>query len=304
MRRMKTSTLLREVVREYVRSQRRTAHCSDTASTVECHLLTELLRTELVTQQELADRLMLDKGWISRGVDRLVAAGLVRRAPDPADRRRIRLRLSAAGRARAAALDECLDAHASALVGDFAHDEERQLTALLARVLANLRGGHVEPPRRAAQRVHFRRALAVDWPAIERLLRCADLPVDDAAEHLAHFTVGIAGGAVVAVAGFELCGAEALLRSFVVAPCLQSQGHGSELLRHVIRDAGAAGVCNMYLLTQTAAAFFARHGFRSIDRGAAPPGIRTSREFTSLCPASAALMARPLSWSEAPDADH
>jgi DNA-binding MarR family transcriptional regulator len=135
---MKSPTLLREVVREYVRSQRRTADCGDTASTVECHLLTELHRSDGVTQQELANRLMLDKGWISRGVDRLVEAGLVERAPDQSDRRRVQLRLLPAGRARAATLEARLDSHAASLLDHLAPDQDLQLAGILAEILANM----------------------------------------------------------------------------------------------------------------------------------------------------------------------
>jgi DNA-binding MarR family transcriptional regulator len=136
---MKSSSLLREVVREYVRSQRRTAACGDTASTVDCHILTELHRDDSLTQQELANRLMLDKGWISRGVDRLVDARLVERTPDPNDRRRVQLRLLAAGRSRAAALEARLDGHAASLLGQLSQDQDSQLAAALGQILANLK---------------------------------------------------------------------------------------------------------------------------------------------------------------------
>lgn len=60
--------LIREIVRLYVRAQRKQAHCGDGASTVQCHVLTELMREEGMGQQALAQRLGLDKGWISRRV--------------------------------------------------------------------------------------------------------------------------------------------------------------------------------------------------------------------------------------------
>jgi DNA-binding MarR family transcriptional regulator/N-acetylglutamate synthase-like GNAT family acetyltransferase len=293
---MKTPSLLREVVREYVRSQRRIAQCGDTASTVECHILTELLRVEPVTQQELADRLMLDKGWISRGVDRLAADGLVRRAPDPADRRRVQLRLASAGRACAEALDARLDGHARALLGSLAPDQDGELAVLLAHVLTNLREQRCAlPPTAASEGVTFRPAAAADWPAIEALLRDAGLGVDDAAACLGHFIVGMDGAGLVAVGGVEPCGADALLRSFAVSARARSRAHGSTLLRHVLGAARDAGYANAYLLTQTAEGFFARHGFEPVARSAAPQSIRSTRQFTGLCPASASLMARSLS---------
>jgi len=293
---MKTSSLLREVVREYTRSQRRSVDCGDTASTVECHILNELVRTEHITQQELADRLMLDKGWISRGIDGLAGQGLVTRTPHPVDRRRMQLCLTSAGQARAAALDARLEAHAGSLVGNLTADQDEQLAALLGQVLANLRvnrcGASCKVER---EEVAYRRAEASDWPEIDTLLRGARLPVEDAADHLEHFTVGMAQAGLVAVGGFESHGADALLRSFVVAEAVRGRAHGSDLLRHVLRDARAAGVRTVYLLTQTAERFFTRHGFRPVERSDAPQAIRQTREFTGLCPASARLMTRSLS---------
>lgn len=293
---MKSSSLLREMVREYARSQRRTADCGDTASTVECHLLTELNRLDRVTQQELADRLMLDKGWISRGVDRMMKAGLVERLPDDSDKRRVQLRLLPAGRSRAVALEARLDAHAASLLDQLSPEQDIQLASLLEQVLVSLdrnrRPAHVACP---AQPVQYRRARPSDWPKIGKLLKNASLPTEDAAAHLDRFIVGTDATDLVAACGFERCGPDALLRSFVVAPQLRGRGHGSTLLGHVLRDAAADGVTNVYLLTETAAPFFEHHGFRTMQRDVAPPAIRKTREFTQLCPANARLMARPLS---------
>ena len=286
---MKSPGLLREVVRQYVRSQRRTAECGDTASTVECHLLTELHRVDGVTQQELANRLMLDKGWISRGIDRLVEAKLVEKTPDEIDRRRVQLRLLPAGRARATALEKRLDAHAVSMLDQLSPDEDSQLAGMLERILSNL------GQQRSTHGLQYRRARPSDWPKIQDLLQNASLPTEDAADHIDRFTVGIDAADLVAVAGFEHHGPDALLRSFVVAPQLRGHHHGSTLLQHVLRDASAAGVTKVYLLTESAAPFFERQGFRTVERTAAPSTIRHTREFKHLCPVSARLMALPLS---------
>jgi amino-acid N-acetyltransferase len=283
-------------MREYLRSQRRTADCGDTASTVECHILTELLRAEQITQQELASRLMLDKAWISRGVDRLVDAGLVVRSPHPTDRRRVRLQLSDAGRSRAEALDSRLQSHAASLLDHLSLDQDAQLAGLLTQVLTNLQGDR--PVCGAAcknAQLTYRRAKAADWPSIESLLGSASLPIDDALLHLERFTVGVEGNALVAAGAFECHGATALLRSFVVTESARGRRVGSSLLQRVLSDAAGAGVQDVYLLTQTAAPFFAMHGFRPVERREAPDAIRNTREFAQLCPASAQLMVRSLS---------
>jgi amino-acid N-acetyltransferase len=145
------------------------------------------------------------------------------------------------------------------------------------------------------QLVQYRRARASDWPKIQELLQNASLPTEDAVDHLDQFTVGVAATDLVVTGGFEHHGANALLRSFAVAPQLRGRQHGKTLLQHVLRNAAAAGVTNVYLLTETAAPFFERLGFRFLERKDAPPAIRNTQEFKQLCPASARLMARPLS---------
>jgi DNA-binding MarR family transcriptional regulator len=53
---------------------------------------------EGVTQQELAERLLVTKGNVCGLLDRLESVGWVERRPDPEDRRANRLHLTAAGR--------------------------------------------------------------------------------------------------------------------------------------------------------------------------------------------------------------
>ncbi len=61
--------------------------------------------------------------------------------------------------------------------------------------------------------------------------------------------------------------------------------------------ARAARITELVLLTQTATEFFARHGYRVIERAAAPQDMQGSEEFRSLCPGSATCMAKSLSAS-------
>jgi amino-acid N-acetyltransferase len=55
-----------------------------------------------------------------------------------------------------------------------------------------------------------------------------------------------------------------------------------------------AGIDRLFLLTTTAAAFFADRGYRELPREAAPAAIRETTEFDSLCPDSAVSLARSL----------
>ncbi|WP_426342357.1 arsenic resistance N-acetyltransferase ArsN2 [Pseudoduganella sp. S-14] len=138
--------------------------------------------------------------------------------------------------------------------------------------------------------LEFRNATAADWPAIETLLTTGGLPLDGAREHLDFFIVGVRGNAIRCVAGFELYGGVALLRSVAVSDALRGKGAGALLLDAIRAKAQAEGVEVLYLLTTTAAAFFGKRGFQQIERSSAPDVIKASREFQGVCPASATMM--------------
>jgi amino-acid N-acetyltransferase len=131
--------------------------------------------------------------------------------------------------------------------------------------------------------------------AAAALLAAARLPTEDLTEeHCEHFFYCGTATAPVGLVGLELFGDTALLRSLVVAPEQRSRALGSTLVEHAERHARAAGARTLYLLTTTAGEFFARRGYRRIERATAPAAIRNTREFASLCPASSAFMCKSL----------
>lgn len=123
----------------------------------------------------------------------------------------------------------------------------------------------------------------------------AGLPSEDLTEeHLKEFF--LAGDPVnpLVIVGLELSPPHALLRSLVVDAHARRRGVGSRLLAHAEAHARSRGVRSLFLLTTTADAFFAARGYALADRSEAPPIIRSSAEFTSLCSASAAFMVKHL----------
>jgi amino-acid N-acetyltransferase len=66
------------------------------------------------------------------------------------------------------------------------------------------------------------------------------------------------------------------------------------LVKHVEAYVVDQGIDRLYLLTNTAEAFFARLGYRTLPRSAAPQAIRDTSEFSSLCPDDAAFMGKEL----------
>jgi amino-acid N-acetyltransferase len=137
----------------------------------------------------------------------------------------------------------------------------------------------------------LRPAVAEDRPAIRRLLTAAGLPTDDLERAPMEFVVALSGGEVIGVAGAErLAPHTALLRSFAVAPSHRRQGIAGAMLVRLLSDGAGRGVTGFYLLTVTAAPFFAARGFTTLSRDEAPSPVRDHPQFAGLCPASAVLM--------------
>ena len=131
--------------------------------------------------------------------------------------------------------------------------------------------------------------------AARGLLTSANLPTSDLTdEQLTTFFYCGPATAPSALIGLEIYGPDALLRSLVVDPSLRSAGLGSALVGHVEANSAKHDVGTLYLLTTTAEDFFARRGYHHIDRAVAPAAIRSTREFSGLCPASSAFMFKRL----------
>jgi len=60
------------------------------------------------------------------------------------------------------------------------------------------------------------------------------------------------------------------------------------------RRAAATEIRNLYLLTDSAPGCFRRLGYDDCARESAPPSIRRTREFTTLCPGDATLLCKRL----------
>jgi DNA-binding MarR family transcriptional regulator len=95
---------------------------------------------EGVTQQELAERLLVTKGNVCGVLDRLERLGWVERRPDPNDRRANRLHLTPAGRRKVDALLPAHDAlvlHALRSLSDVDVQTLRRLLASIEAAVAD-----------------------------------------------------------------------------------------------------------------------------------------------------------------------
>ena len=137
-------------------------------------------------------------------------------------------------------------------------------------------------------------AQPADLPGILDLLASHRLPHAEVERHLDSGLVAREGGRIVGCAVVETYASAGLLRSVAVAQSLRGLGLGIRLTEAAIQLAQSRGIQALYLLTETAADFFPRFGFRPIPRDEAAPAVRQSIEFTRACPASALAMVKDL----------
>lgn len=310
--------LVRELSRLFVRSQRAQSACVDGASNVQCHVLTELLRVDGLTQQALVERLSLDKAWISRAVDALVSDGVVAKRPHEDDKRSVKLSLTALGRIRAEKLEATLNAHAAQVFEHIApaqHAKIQDALTILVLALTQATQTMQEPQTMQATQttpanvndaaklvlaerhqdtLQFEAATMKDLAAIEAMLEQANLPTIGVRQHLAHFRLGKRAGKIVALGGLELYGAQALLRSVVVDTTERNKAYGKQMVKHLYQLAQQSGVHELYLRTMDATPYFAHLGFQELAYDQVPAGLKRSSQFRGVCPASATVMHRSL----------
>jgi len=144
--------------------------------------------------------------------------------------------------------------------------------------------------------MHYRPATAADLDPVRVLLAACDLPGEDLTPALmSGFLVALEAGGLVGCIGVEALADGALLRSLAVEPAHRGRGIGERLCDDAEESARNSGVRDLYLLTTTAAEYFAARGFHRVERSGLPASVQATAQFTQLCPASAVAMHKPLS---------
>lgn len=127
---------------------------------------------------------------------------------------------------------------------------------------------------------------------MRELLNLNALPSTDLDSAQWRHLVGVTDqGHLVGAAGLEQCGDCLLLRSVVVAPDHRGHGIGERLVQWLHDAARRDAADSIWLLTNDAQRYFGqRFGYQAADRGRVPADIRSSTQFSALCPDSATLM--------------
>jgi N-acetylglutamate synthase-like GNAT family acetyltransferase len=129
---------------------------------------------------------------------------------------------------------------------------------------------------------------------LTRLLDAASLPSADLTESDRMFFRFDADDVALGYGGLEGQGSDRLLRSVVVVSDRRGAGIGRAMVAALEQKARELGVQRLHLLTTTAAPFFRAMRYVAAERPSAPSTIAGSREFSSLCPASAAYLVKAL----------
>jgi amino-acid N-acetyltransferase len=130
---------------------------------------------------------------------------------------------------------------------------------------------------------------------VQAFLASNGLPHIDVGKHIEHFVVARYQGNVIATAAVEFHGRYGLLRSVCVHAGHRQQGLATQVCQLIESHARNLGIRQLYLLTNTAATYFARIGYATCARDSVSHEIQQTEEFRTLCPASAVCMVRCVS---------
>jgi len=114
-------------------------------SLTEVRVLYEISRDEGANARKLKRALSVDEGYLSRTIERLAAAGMVRRSQSASDGRVFHLSLSPRGRRELEKLDAAAAAEIQAIIRPLSMEEVSEVVSSMGRIQALLgKGGR--PP--------------------------------------------------------------------------------------------------------------------------------------------------------------
>ena len=128
-----------------------------------------------------------------------------------------------------------------------------------------------------------------------KTLAKAGLPADDLGQpSQLLFRFDTAGQLLAGFGGLEICDSFALMRSVVTLPPLRGRGFGRAIVAALEAEAAMRKCEAIHLLTETTQDFFEALGYREVRREDVPPAIRSTAQFSGICPASATVLMKRL----------
>ncbi|MCV2393934.1 bifunctional helix-turn-helix transcriptional regulator/GNAT family N-acetyltransferase [Actinotalea sp. M2MS4P-6] len=224
---------------------------------------------EGATVRELRDRLDLDSGYLSRLLARLTEDGLVEVRPDPADRRRRRVTLTAAGTAAWHELEQRSQLLAERLVAPLTDRQRDRLADALATADLLVRAATVHLHEAPPGDPRVRAATAQYFAELDRRFPHGfDVEAPDT-EGI--YVVAVSDGEPVACGGvLDLGDGTAEVKRMWVHDAWRGAGLGSRLLRHLEQLAARQGHHRVVLDTNAtlteAIAMYRRAGYTEVGR--------------------------------------
>ncbi len=126
------------------------------------------------------------------------------------------------------------------------------------------------------------------------LLASHKLPTSDLPLSLDDFFYVKDGDQLVALIGLEKYNGHGLLRSMVVHPAYRNKNIASLLVQKIEETAIQENLKSVFLLTETASAYFEKKGYIKVEREKVPVEIKSSSEFSNVCPVTAAVLMKKL----------
>ena len=134
----------------------------------------------------------------------------------------------------------------------------------------------------------MRPATLPDLPVLLELLESSKLPIAGVKDHFQNFLLEFEDRTLLGCAGLEIYGDAGLLRSVAVSK--RSNGLGSRLVNAILENARNQQLSSVSLLTETAADYFPRFGFKQVTRESLPESLSASEELCGACPDTAVVM--------------
>ncbi|MFW9831740.1 MAG: arsenic resistance N-acetyltransferase ArsN2 [Candidatus Thorarchaeota archaeon] len=141
-------------------------------------------------------------------------------------------------------------------------------------------------------KVEIRTAKPEELSSVQLLLQLVELPIEGIKDHFSDFLIALSedlNSLLIGCVGLECYGVSALLRSLAIHSDFQNRGLGTALVEAITTQAKKKGIRQLFLLTDSAEAFFRRFGFKKIKRAQVPYEVKQSIEFTSLCTKATAM---------------
>ncbi|MDI6401753.1 arsenic resistance N-acetyltransferase ArsN2 [Balneolaceae bacterium ANBcel3] len=138
--------------------------------------------------------------------------------------------------------------------------------------------------------IEYKKATSGDIPMVQKLLMANRLPYQDVVTSGVSFIIALSDGHIIGCIGIEGKDNHALLRSFAVDERYKNKGIGSKLYQRLLAQLSEEKTEMLHLLTTTADGYFKKKGFVRCDRTTAPESIKSTKEFSSICPSDSIYM--------------